>query len=316
MNVHVLHAPPTSELAESLRRFELSFDYPLGTATRFRIDHGEDYSRFFRSMGCASIYVAEVRGEIVGTLACVVRELLNPEGIRTPTPYLCDLKAVRGGGAGRVLHRLADAALTGHSKNHHAAFAIVMNGTARNPAQYSGRLGIPRFDPLSTVHVLRLTTIPAPTPPSSRPFQCDAESVIQCLARLSHGRFAIPAACPEIRARFKPVHLILPDQSACGTLEDTLDAKRLIHTDGTEILSAHLSNFAFASTADGVALLSAALEVAASRGLHSLFTSLSDADTLPLDEIPGVASVQIAPATVFGTGLPTGVPWNVNTSEI
>src|SRR5262245_28828526 len=48
MRIHALAARPPAGLADALECFERDFSYPLGTDRRFRISHGEDYSRFVR----------------------------------------------------------------------------------------------------------------------------------------------------------------------------------------------------------------------------------------------------------------------------
>ena len=50
MTVEPLRHPPDKELVDALDAFERGFTYPLGNDRRFRITHGEDYSRFFRAI--------------------------------------------------------------------------------------------------------------------------------------------------------------------------------------------------------------------------------------------------------------------------
>ena len=94
-------------------------------------------------------------------------------------------------------------------------------------------------------------------------------------------------------------------------------SKRLYDAaDGSEIRSAHLSCFAYGSPESGVALLEAALAGAAQNGLHRLFVAVPAGEATALVARLGDRVDVVAPATVFGTGLPQGLTWNINTSEI
>ncbi|MDF1666250.1 MAG: hypothetical protein P1V97_31135, partial [Planctomycetota bacterium] len=109
MTVHCFHAAPPPELQSALSQFELQFDYPLGESDRFRIDHSDDYSRFFRAMGRAAIFVDEEKGVVLGVLSCSRRRILDPEGNAIEAIYLCDLKVQDCPKKGRVLLRLLKA---------------------------------------------------------------------------------------------------------------------------------------------------------------------------------------------------------------
>ena len=107
------------------------------------------------------------------------------------------------------------------------------------------------------------------------------------------------------------------DGSACGRLEDTRLAKRLLSAEnGTEMLSAHLACFAFSRPEAGVQILREARRIAAERGFPALFVAVMEQDisamSLDLGELEGA----VASATVYGAGLEAGPGWNVNTSEI
>jgi hypothetical protein len=98
-------------------------------------------------------------------------------------------------------------------------------------------------------------------------------------------------------------------------LEDTRRAKRLFAEDGSEMLSAHLSYFAFADPESGLELLRIALGHAAARGYPALFVAVSP--TVVRELCAGLGpGVVVAPAVVFGAGLESGREWHINTSEI
>jgi hypothetical protein len=106
-----------------------------------------------------------------------------------------------------------------------------------------------------------------------------------------------------------------PAGRACGRLEDTFRAKRLIADDGSEMRSAHLSSFACQDTRAGIELLHVAQRRTASLGLPALFVAIAAPDAPAFCEALEGRGVVVAPATVFGAGLPAGL-WNINTAEI
>ena len=113
----------------------------------------------------------------------------------------------------------------------------------------------------------------------------------------------------------KPVWLMNPDGSACGMLEDTRRAKRLISDDGCEMLSAHFSYFAYRDVAAGSRLIGAAIDQALHLGFPAMFVSVAETDATELGAALSQFAVHPAPATVYGTGLEPGF-WNINTAEI
>jgi hypothetical protein len=106
------------------------------------------------------------------------------------------------------------------------------------------------------------------------------------------------------------------DRRACGRLEDTRRAKRLIADDGAEMISAHLSCFAYADPCAGAILLQEALRRAAELGFPALFVAVAPSDATPLCQAVRANDVVTAPATIYGTGLEPGPLWNINTAEI
>src|SRR5580658_9463514 len=112
MNIIVLTERPDDALAKALNRFERQFFYPLGEKQRFQVLHGEDYPRFFRAIGQARCLIAELDGDIVGSLAVVLRRIGLPDGRECDVGYLGDLKIAPRARSGTVLHRLATAAET------------------------------------------------------------------------------------------------------------------------------------------------------------------------------------------------------------
>jgi hypothetical protein len=315
MIVHRLSGTPPTELARALAGFERQFTYPLGPGRFFRIAHGDDYPRFFRAIGPATCFVAEHAGHILGTLGAALRRLTLSDGSERPVLYLGDLKVAPAARGGRTLVLLVRAAQELADKYMDAAFGVVMDGTRATPEAYTGRLGIPLFRELGKVMVLRLT-VPHDGSGADHRFTSAAAAVDKCYQRLSAGRYASPGGNPAERSEIAPVWLVHPDCSACGRLEDTRRAKRLIADDGVEMRSAHLSLFAFQGVRAGVELLGEALRRTGLLDLPALFVAISVPEADALRAALAGVEVTAAPATVFGTGLEPCPLWNINTAEI
>jgi len=316
MTVHRIHADPPALSAQALASFEAQFRYPLGEAGTFSVSHGEDYSRFYRSIGQPSwCYLAEDSGLVVGSL-CLARQRVQTEGADTLL-YLGDLKVLPRPDRGLVLRNLARAAMQEQDLSARAAYGVVMDGTAATPERYSGRVGIPAFRPCGKLSILRIDTGESVSaPPSAKGGEAadDAEGMA-CYRELAAGSIASLGGAPALRSRFPPAWLIAAGGGACGRLEDTLGAKRLV-ADSGELLSLHLACFAWTDPAAASQLLRRGLEIARERGYPAVFTSVDAGAGIEL--LPQLADlpVQISPATVFGFGLPPQARWTVHSSEI
>ncbi|MGV3533599.1 MAG: N-acetyltransferase [Chthoniobacteraceae bacterium] len=323
MTVEPLLRAPDRELTEALDAFERGFTYPLGHDRRFRITHGEDYARFFRAIdaesGTTFVALSNER-QVLGTLGVAVRDLRFPDRQCRRAAYLGDLKTAPDRSRGRTLLRLGKE-VTKWCLDHGAvvAYGIVMDGTDVLPPAYTGKLGIHSFQPVSKLCVFRLPVSHAPIDTEPRGLHVDSAAINECFVRLSSGAFAPLGGDPEVRSASAPAFLMNPDGSACGVLEDTRKAKRLIELGGDEMVAAHLSKFAYRDVAAGVRLIRAALaHCARERFAPALFVAV------PADEAPHFAAqlhdfegmVQ-AGATIFGT-YPDLVSnrWQISTSEI
>jgi hypothetical protein len=127
---------------------------------------------------------------------------------------------------------------------------------------------------------------------------------------------ALPLEQVAQRSELDPITLVDPAGGACGVLEDTLRAKRLIETGGHELNSAHLSGFAYRTIREGASLLSAARWLAATRGYPALFVSVASPDADAMGAALAPCTPTMAPATVYGANLERSEYWNINTSEI
>jgi hypothetical protein len=314
MNFHHFTAKVPLEIGAALGRFEKEFTYPLGTQARFRISHGEDYLPFFQAMGEPDLTVIEEHGEILGCLARVSRRLVLNGESSLDAHYLCDLKlriASRGTTALPRLIREAKSVI--ESSNSRSCYCVVMGGTGRLPTDYTGRLGVPRFEKIGDIAVLRLESLATSCPACKVVSQDVFEEVARGLPRsgysaLGADRFA--------RSVVEPIHLVTENGDACGIIEDTRKGKRLFAEGGDEMLSGHLSRFSFATPAAAGRLLRDAASLARGVGLPALFTALpaSKADAV-IGELQDLQTT-VAPAGIYGHALEAGHDWWVDTAEI
>ncbi|WP_166831881.1 N-acetyltransferase [Thalassoroseus pseudoceratinae] len=320
MNVHQLSSAPSQQLTHELMRFEEQFAYPLGEGQTFRISHGEDYPRFFRALGKGVCFVAESHGRIAGVLGASIRRLVTPKGDERIVIYFGDLKIDPARRGGKTLLRLADAVRHWVSSQIDGtrvdgAFAIVMEGTAHMPSRYTGRLGIPSFSEVGRIAILRLPASQPPDSPSSR-WVTTPEQAHVCCEKLSADAYVCLDGHPEERSEMSPIWLMEPNGRACGRLEDTCHAKRLITSDGTELRSAHLSGFTYQTPRDGVALLRHAVRCASSHHLTGLFVAVPGEDAADFRKALAESDAILTSAKVFGVAFEPDRRWHINTAEI
>lgn len=308
MNIHALDGQPAPAMAAALAALEARFRYPLGPERSFRIDHGADPTRFARAIGPARVFAAERHGTVIGCLAVSIRRLHAPGGQRTAA-YFGDLKVAPEARGLMVLPSLLRAASAWAHAHADCAYAVVMDGTPVTPDRYTGRLGIPAMAACAALTVLRV-------PAGGRSDPAWHSGAAACQARrreLLAGRLAGERGCAAAtRSAMAPVALLAPDGSACGIVEDTRLAKRLVIGD-SELVSAHLGCAAWRDSCALAALLRQAAAVAATAGLPAVFAALPVDESAPAQLGPNVT---VAPATVYGHGLPPGLPWLVDTAEI
>ncbi|HWB73372.1 MAG TPA: GNAT family N-acetyltransferase [Nannocystaceae bacterium] len=296
-----LSAPPDPALAAALGAFERQFRYPLGPGRWFRIDHGDDYPRFFRAIGDAACFVARDGDEVLGTLGTARARLRAPDGSLHDVLYVGDLKVDPAARGGRALFELVRAARAWAEPWARAAFAVVMDGTAVTPGRYTGRLGIPRFEPLAQIVVLRI-----PARPGSRSSSTTVAS--------PRPAFALALADPGARSLVAP--RIVATRGASGRLDDTRCGKRLFADDDTELVSAHLGELAYDDVDSASELVRHACAVAAAEGFAALFVAFPPAAAHAVCDRLGDGAIVRAPATIWGTGLPHDCDWLVDTAAI
>lgn len=316
MMIQKVFDAPQLALAQSLTTFEQQFTYPLGPGETFRIVHGDDYSRFFRSMGDGCVFVVEYNGAVWGTLGVTIRNLRFPNGEVQKVAYFCDLKLSPEARKGRVLWRLLCSARSCIQNQCDKVFCVVMDGTPATPNFYSGRVGLEKLSAVAKVAVLRIRCSTEKLNSNSCVNVVSECEGVRCFEDLCLGGFAVPPSDCEMRSSISPVWLALSDSSACGVLEDTRRAKCLFRADGAELVSAHLSCFAFETLESGVSLIRQAIVLCAEQGIPALFVSLAQENVKSFLAVLKMPDVLEASATVYGYGFPSGFPWNINTAEV
>ena len=306
MKIHSFREAPPEWLGSALERFEHQFQYPLGKDGTFRISHGREYLPFFAAMGTATLLVAEQAGAVLGTLVRVERciEVHGAEILQRPVHYLADVKVSAEARGGRVLAALMLEAkrqieLTGSR----SCYSVVMSGTARLPSDYTGRVGIPSFEKIADIMILRMTP--------GKPSQTDLTAPIASTASDAGPDCVIMGRRRELRSQMNPIPL-----AGGAWLEDTRRGKRLWTSNGAELMSAHLSSFRFDHATDGARIIQSALERAQSLGFPAVFTAVPASRYPALRAALTTVSVQEAPAAIYGHSMNAHWDWWVDTAEI
>jgi len=313
MRILTLDAPAAPELAAEIARFEAGFTYPLGPTTRFRISHGDDHTRFFRAIGPACCAVALHNDRVLGLLAAAIRPMRLGTDPAQPVGVLGDLKIDPEARSGVVLRGLLHTISAWLRERTQTALGIVMDGTAVTPDRYTGRLGIPGFPLLTQLTILRVAARPGPTP-----WRAPAATALAAHARLTAScGVAVPRPTAVVeRSRMTPQWFCAPDGSACGRVEDTALAKRLITTDDVDLQTAHVSAFAWNDVVNGATLLRQAAALAAIHGHEGVFVAI------PAGEADGLCAAlsdhphQRATAGLYGAGAPPALRWLLDSAEM
>ncbi|MDA9858613.1 hypothetical protein N9D23_10890 [Rubripirellula sp.] len=321
MKIHEIQSQPTTELNAALENFESEFRYPLGTDSWFRISHGDDYTRFFRAIGDPCSFIATNGSQVVGTITSTICRLRQPGGEFRRAAYLSDLKVAHPT-SGPTLLRLLRAANDWTLTSPTPGFCVVMDGTTKSPANYTGRLAIPKFVELAKVVILRIPVgLLARVPCDQSQLEInvrDKEDTRELYERLTVDCFATDGGHSSTRSQMPAIGLIASNGRACGILEDTRRCKQLFRSDGTEMVSAHLSCFGFRSCDSAAALILAALRHCSSLEIPALFVCVQPEEVRPILQCSRLTDPQTveASATVFGHSLEGPGKWSINTAEI
>lgn len=315
MKLHRFTDEVPPDMGQALAEFEREFSYPLGPAERFRISHGEDYLPFFRAIGEPVVLAMEDAGRIRGGIVRVRRRLelrREAESVveQSVAHYLCDLKVAAAARGTKVLARLIGETKRGiEASDSCACYCVVMAGTGRLPTDYTGRLGVPRFERVGEIVILRISP---GGPFVKRGEVISMKDFAAVRGRLARAGYTATGGESAHRSWMSPLPLVTPDGDACGMLEDTRRGKRLWLESGGELVSAHLSGFAYATPEAGAALLAAA----AVRAQGPFFVALPVREMEVVRPLLEGLKFTGSSAWVFGHGLEVEHDWWVDTAEI
>jgi hypothetical protein len=315
MRLHRFTDKVPAETGRALAEFEREFSYPLGPSERFRISHGEDYLPFFRAIGEPVLLVMEDAGRIVGGIVRVRRRLELRREAKSVVEdsvahYLCDLKVAAAARGTRVLARMiGETKREIEASDSRACYCVVMAGTGRLPTDYTGRLGVPRFERVGEIVILRIS------PGGLLVKHCRVISIkdfAEVRGRLARTGYTATGGESAYRSWMAPLPLVTPDGDACGLLEDTRRGKRLWLESGGELVSEHLSGFAYATPEAGAELLAAAVV----RAQGPFFVALPVREMEVMRPLLEGLEFTEARACIYGHGLESGHDWWVDTAEI
>lgn len=322
---------PDKEILEGLVGFEASFTYPLGQDQTFTISHAPEYLRFYQSMGESVCFVAQSdkTGAILGTVSAVLRSVTCPAAAGQVAHsklavYIGDLKLAASARKGFALLRLARAVESWVLARTDCAYSVVMDGTELTPPTYTGRAGIDAFSDVGRITVYFVDLCHAtPIATADAVSQVDSEAADALFAALTGSCGHVSGGNPATRSELAPVWLASTDKQACGRLEDTIRAKKLMLGDAQYLKAAHLGDFAFATIDSGVQVLNASLNKAGELGYEYLIFAVDSQYAASFDlALSGRSTYSKGGATVFATDklLPGGSnqsgAWIINTAEI
>jgi hypothetical protein len=184
-----------------------------------------------------------------------------------------------------------------------------MAGTGRLPTDYTGRLGVPRFERVGEIVILRIS------PGGPWVNRCRVISMRDFAAvrgRLARAGYTATGGESGHRSWMAPLPLVTTEGDACGLLEDTRRGKRLFLDSAGELVSAHLSGFAYANPEAGADLLAAAVV----RADVPFFVALPRSQMEAMRPLLEGLHFTEAEACIYGHSLERGSDWWVDTAEI
>ncbi len=233
----------------------------------------------------------------------------------SPAFYLCDLKVRSEWQRTPLLLRLIAAARKLIEESGvRRCYCVVMDGTGRTAHQLHGRLEIPPFEKLGEIMIIRATSIPEIDHDSGS--SCRFPKSINSSSRFAAQEWPLHKASAQSDPGCLHEGLIDASRSACGVLEDTRRGKQLWLQSGEELLSAHLSRWAWTHAHSGAAILKQAVSISLKHGFPAIFAALPNRCYPNLAQYLDSLPVQEAPATVFGIGFDPDQDWWIDTAEI
>ena len=301
----------SATLSKKISLFEHHFTYPYGKNKRFRIDHGSDYSAFYRAIGSAQTYYLENDDQIIGSIGTAIKEITF-SGKKFCLSYIGDLKIIPQYHNSKAIIYLMKSLQQFLQENADMAYCIVMDGTETTPACYTGRSGIIKLNPVTIRYILRIYTDFSSHLISAK--KISETEGHKLLSKFVGDMYLNYRANYHLRSEMTPCWISSND-SAVGMLEDTKKAKRLYLENGEEIISSHLSYFTYSDEAAGINVIMYALQESKKNGYSAMFIALDENQYKHL--MPNLSDLksEVTTATIYCTGV---LPSNflINTSEI
>jgi hypothetical protein len=175
-----------------------------------------------------------------------------------------------------------------------------MDGTPLTPEQYSGRLGIPLFQAVKKVCILRFNTDIFNIGKNEQDEKISHETGYELYRLLNSEGTLLALSHSKIRSALEPLWFH-SEAKACGMLEDTRKAKKLFLSAGEELISAHLSYFSFSDALSAADVLRQAILYAREQAYPAVFVALSTSQVELLQEALKNFSYQNLSATLYAT---------------
>lgn len=303
-----------SLLTQKLSKFEKEFTYPLGQDQSFRIDHGEDYGAFYRSIGDECIFYLEKENRVIGVISTTIKSIKLASGKVTSVGYIGDIKLTPSYQKTIAALYLFKSIKPFLEQQAQIAYGLVMDGTKTLPSQYTGKASIPNFTPISKQYILRFNTNCTITCQSSEITESTQAWKIYTnfLSKTPHDN---EISQYQYRSSIEPQWMTI-ENTAIGMLENTRKSKRLYLVENDEeIKSTHLSYFAFNSKASAKNLIINALKKSKELGFPGMFISFNEKNYKRLQPYLEDMDFTLSTATVYATDEKLK-NYNINSSEI
>lgn len=317
MKIYTLEESELGQLKASLAIFEEQFQYPLGENQSFSISHGEDYTAFYRSLGKATCLMAKTdENKILGVFCASLRQLKKKRNAELfPAIYLGDLKIDAQQQKSRLFYKLAKRMNELVNGNTEIALTVVMDGTKNTPPlKYSGRLNFASFLPISNYYILKFKTLDYSL--ITKRIKHLAEDTAFSLYEKITNKDYFLLSDNLLRSKMASIWLGDNEGKACGKLEDTEYAKRLVSSDGQKLHSSHLSYFTFTDPEAGLALLLQAITLSSQLDFLYTFVAVNQTDFELLKPLMNDLIYDVAPATLYGNIHAKNLNLQLNTAEI
>jgi len=303
------NVPPV--LLDEVADFEQDFKYTIDQKHCFRVSHGMDYGRFYRSLGKCRLYIAREKNKVLGSMALVQRTI-TVRGHQTKALYIGDLKIAPEAGS-RILYLLSREAYNDHySERHLPHYGVFMHGAPALPSDYSSRMGLKKFHTMGKIAIMQIAV--NSTKRNSCTEEIDLYEARELADDLGGNEFILPMTRSSIRSRVKARAFKLKDDSAVCVIEDTQAARKRYDEAGLEINDGHISSFEYANAKSGSFLLKSVLPYAGESTYPHLICAVPKEDYRIFKNDHQLD--YCVTAKVVGRNLDSHMRCHINTAEI